>query len=105
MGQCGIGTTLTDKAECAFSGQLEIAGSLFTLRPHESIGFRKNSSIKRNSFAISVYAPIDCGAATQNDEFRVSLVRMSKDFDIAMVAGDFNAKSGKLIVLRNIRSE
>ena len=98
-GQAGVGVALSTRAESALLDWIPVNSRLCAVRLEGSCRVNKRRSDKRCLFVISAYAPTDCSPDAVKDDFYHhlhNLLRKAPKTDIVILAGDLNARVGRL---------
>ena len=98
-GQAGVGVALSTRAEAALLDWIPVNSRLCAVRLEGSCRVNRQRSDKRCLFVISVYAPTDCSPDAVKDDFYHhlhNLLRKAPKTDIVILAGDLNARVGRL---------
>lgn len=98
-GQAGVGIALSSRAEAALQDWIPVSSRLCAVRLRGSCKVSKCRSDERSLFVVSAYAPTDCSPDTVKDEFYHQLhvlLRKASKTDIVILAGDLNARVGRL---------
>ncbi|CAH8492285.1 unnamed protein product [Dicrocoelium dendriticum] len=99
-GQAGVGIALSARAETALIDWIPINSRLCAMRLHGSCKVSRCRVEKRALFVISAYAPTDCSSDIVKDQFYQNLHELllrAPKTDIIVLAGDFNARVGRLL--------
>ncbi|CAH8560679.1 unnamed protein product [Dicrocoelium dendriticum] len=99
-GLAGVGIALSGKAEAALLDWFPINSRLCAVRLRGSCRINRHREERRNLFVISVYAPTDCSGDSVKDDFYRDLHQLltnAKKSDVVILAGDFNARVGRLL--------
>ncbi|CAH8657151.1 unnamed protein product [Dicrocoelium dendriticum] len=100
IGQAGVGVVLSARAESALLDWIPVNSRLCAVRLRGSCNVSRRRDVKRALFVVSAYAPTDCSQDAVKDSFYQQLhelLRSSKRTDIVILAGDFNARVGRLL--------
>ncbi|MES9976933.1 MAG: reverse transcriptase domain-containing protein [Candidatus Thiodiazotropha sp.] len=98
-GLAGVGIALSHRAESALIDWIPINSRLCAVRLEGSSRVSKLLNTKRSLFVIAAYAPTDCSSDSVKDEFYRQLhdlLRNVAKSDIVVLAGDLNARVGRL---------
>ena len=98
-GLAGVGVALSDRAEAALLDWIPVDSRLCAVRLRGSCKVNSRRSDRRNLFVVSAYAPTDCSPDAIKDVFYQKLhdlLRKANRADIVVLAGDMNARVGRL---------
>jgi exonuclease III len=100
-GQAGVGVALSPRAEAALLDWIPVNSRLCAVRLEGSCRVNSRRSDTRALFVVSAYAPTDCSPDTIKDVFYQQLhelLHKASRTDIVLLAGDLNARVGRLSV-------
>ena len=98
-GHAGVGIALNSRAEAALSDWFPVNSRLWTVRLESSCRIKQTRSDTRSLFVAAAYAPTDCSPEAAKDAFYQelhNLLRKANRADIVILAGDMNARIGRL---------
>ena len=98
-GQAGVGIALSLRAEQNLVDWFPISARLCAVRLNGSTCLAAHKSRKRCLFVVSAYARTNSSSDEEKDNFYSSLfdlLRITKNSDIVILAGDMNAQVGRL---------
>ncbi|MGL5405228.1 MAG: endonuclease/exonuclease/phosphatase family protein, partial [Propionibacteriaceae bacterium] len=98
-GLYGVGIALSAKAEAAIADWIPVNSRLCAVRLESSVCVNRYRTKKRCMFIVSAYAPTNSSTDLVKDEFYhqlSDLLRLAKNTDIVVLAGDMNARIGQL---------
>jgi hypothetical protein len=98
-GTAGVGIVLSQRAEAALLEWIPINSRLCAVRLAGSCKVARGRDINRCLYVVSAYAPTDCSSESLKDEFYSQLndlLRKAPRSDIVVLAGDLNARVGRL---------
>jgi hypothetical protein len=99
VGVAGVGIALSKRAEGAILDWIPVNSRLCAVRISGSSKVNAYRDTKRCLFVVSAYAPTDCSPDSVKDQFYAaldSLLRRAAGTDIIVLAGDLNARIGRL---------
>jgi exonuclease III len=94
-----VGIVLSQRAEEALLEWIPINSRLCAVRLAGSCKVARGRDINRCLYVVSAYAPTDCSSESLKDEFYSQLndlLRKAPRSDIVVLAGDLNARVGRL---------
>ena len=98
-GQAGVGIALSSRAEPALLEWIPVDSRICAVRLKGSCRKSRFRTETRNLFVVAAYAPTDCSSDAVKDDFYQrlhNLLRSVPRTDIVVLAGDLNARVGRL---------
>lgn len=98
-GQAGVGIALSGRAEQALLEWIPVNNRICAIRLNGSCRVSGSKDVYRCLYIVCAYAPTDCSSDDDKDDFYSkldTLLRRAPKSDIVILAGDLNAKVGRL---------